>query len=69
MAYSFGQYPLYFTALEDGTYQVSAPDQPKADECGINYNFPPERLDIMIARGASYGYVVSQTFDLQPASK
>lgn len=53
----FGQYPLNITLDEEaGMYTVASQYAADAAACGVNATFPVERLAIMQARGAAYGY-------------
>lgn len=59
MAYQFGEIPLRVYRDSDGNYNVLSEDQSQADECAVDAQFPPDRLDTMHARAAAYGYQLS----------
>lgn len=56
---NFGEFPLNITLDEETeTYSVVPQQVTSAAAAGITATFPAERLEIMRARGAAFGYVL-----------
>lgn len=56
-AEAFGHEPIHLLDA-NAAYEVDGEDADRAEACGIPSDFPKERLPVMAARAAAYGYVL-----------